>query len=142
MPAPGWRGLCNATRRIRTNGAKLEPGLGKGHGCEAMKAPVGLSSGSAVCDSRWRGFAPTSSSLPYSVPAGFGADALQQEHYRSPTNVRTLAPNSNDQRQDIIMAMASCLLCYIRLFFHGRVWYTRLGSINRNLLCQLYRYIT
>ncbi|RHC44266.1 hypothetical protein DW844_02535 [Faecalibacterium prausnitzii] len=60
MPAPGWRGLCNATRRIRTNGAKLEQGLGKGHGCEAMKAPVGLSSGSAVCDSRWRGFAPTS----------------------------------------------------------------------------------
>ena len=27
----------------------------------AMKAPVGLLSGSAVCDSRWRGFAPTSS---------------------------------------------------------------------------------
>ena len=78
-------------------------------------------------------FAPTSSSLPYSVPAGFGADALQQEHHRSPTNVRTLTPNSNDQRQGIIMAMASCLLCYIRLFFHGRVWYTRLGSINRNL---------
>ena len=60
MPAPGWRGLCKATRRFRTNGAKLEQGLGKGHGCEAMKAPVGLSSGSAVCDSRWRGFAPTS----------------------------------------------------------------------------------
>ncbi len=60
MPAPGWRGLCNATRRIRTNGAKLEQGLGKGHGCEAMKAPVGLSSGSAVCNSRWRGIAPTS----------------------------------------------------------------------------------
>ena len=49
MPAPGWRGLCNATRRIRTNGAKLEQGLGKGHGCEAMKAPVGLLSGSTVC---------------------------------------------------------------------------------------------
>ena len=60
MPTPGWRRLCNATRRFRTNGAKLEQGLGKGHGCEAMKAPVGLSSGSAVCDSRWRGFAPTS----------------------------------------------------------------------------------
>ena len=28
--------------------------------CEAMRAPVGLLSGSAVCDSRWRGFAPTS----------------------------------------------------------------------------------
>ena len=47
----------------------------------------------------------TISSLPYSVPAGFGADALQQEHYRSPTNVRTLTPNSNDQRQGIIMAI-------------------------------------
>ena len=34
----------------------------------------------------------TTSSFPYSVPAGFGADALQQEHYRSPTNVRTLTP--------------------------------------------------
>ena len=40
--------------------------------CEAMKAPVGLLSGSAVCDSRWRGLAPTSSSLPYTFPAGFG----------------------------------------------------------------------
>ena len=29
MPAPGWRGLCKTTRRIRTNGAKLEQGLGK-----------------------------------------------------------------------------------------------------------------
>ena len=27
--------------------------------CGAMKAPVGLLSGSAVCDSRWRGVAPT-----------------------------------------------------------------------------------
>ena len=26
----------------------------------AIKAPVGLLSGSAVCDSRWRGVAPTS----------------------------------------------------------------------------------
>ena len=29
--------------------------------CVAMKAPLGLSSGRAVCVSRWRGFAPTSS---------------------------------------------------------------------------------
>ena len=29
--------------------------------CAAMKAPVGLSSGRAVCVSRWRGFAPISS---------------------------------------------------------------------------------
>ena len=30
MPAPGWRGLCNATRRIRTNGANARAGLGEG----------------------------------------------------------------------------------------------------------------
>ena len=35
-------------------------GLGWDRVCEAMKAPVGLLSGSAVCDSRWRGVAPTS----------------------------------------------------------------------------------
>ena len=45
MPAPGWRELCNATRRFRTNGAKLEQGLGKDRVCVAMKAPVGLLSG-------------------------------------------------------------------------------------------------
>ena len=39
---------------------------------EAMKAPVGLLSGSAVCESRWRGLAPTSSSLSYTFLAGFG----------------------------------------------------------------------
>ena len=57
-----------------------------------------------------------SSSLPYSFPAGFGADALQQEHYRSPTNVRTLTPNNNDQRQGIIMAMVSCLLLFLTAY--------------------------
>ena len=29
-------------------------------GCAAMKAPVGLSSRRAICDSRWKGFALTS----------------------------------------------------------------------------------
>ena len=57
-----------------------------------------------------------SSSLPYSFPAGFRADALQQEHYRSPTNVRTLTPNNNDQRQGIIMAMVSCLLLFLTAY--------------------------
>ena len=50
-----------------------------------------------------------------------------------PTPVRASNPNNNDQRQGIIMAMVSCLWCYISLFFHGRVWYTRLSSTNRNL---------
>ena len=53
----------------------------------AMKAPVGLLSGRAVCVSRWRGFAPTSSAerskriftergwneLPQSKPIGFAS---------------------------------------------------------------------
>jgi len=64
MPTPGWRGLCNATRRIRTNGAKLEQGLGKGHGCEAMKAPVGLSSGSAVLRKQDGGALPRQALAP------------------------------------------------------------------------------
>ena len=56
------------------------------------------------------------SSSPYSFPAEFGADALQQEHYRSPTNVRTLTPNSNKQRQGIIVAMVSCLLLFLTAY--------------------------
>ena len=40
--------------------------------CEAMRAPVGLLSDRTVCESRWRGLAPTSSSLSYTFPAGFG----------------------------------------------------------------------
>ena len=46
------------------SGANHEQGLGWDRvfakRSAAMKAPVGLLSGSAVCDSRWRGFAPTS----------------------------------------------------------------------------------
>ena len=55
---PDGRGLCKATRRIRTNGAKLEQGLGKGHGCEAMKAPVGLLSNGTVLHSKMEGHCP------------------------------------------------------------------------------------
>ena len=43
------------------SGANHEQGLGWDRVCAAqLKAPVGLLSGSAVCDSRWRGVAPTS----------------------------------------------------------------------------------
>ena len=47
---------------------------------------------------------------------GLGLHTPQQEHYRSPTNVRTLAPNSNKQRQGIIMAMVSCLLLFLTAY--------------------------
>ena len=41
--------------------APVKKGFRKVRVCVAMKAPVGLLSGRAVCVSRWRGFAPTSS---------------------------------------------------------------------------------
>ena len=47
---------------------------------------------------------------------GLGLHTPQQEHYRSPTNVRTLTPNSNDQRQGIITAMVSCLLLFLTAY--------------------------
>ena len=40
------------------SGANHEQGLGKGHGCEAMKAPVGLLSGRAVLRSKMEGPRP------------------------------------------------------------------------------------
>ena len=42
-------------------GPFCENAFGAARVCAAMKAPVGLLSGRAVCTSRWRGFAPTSS---------------------------------------------------------------------------------
>ena len=39
----------------------VKMGYGKVRVCVAMKAPVGLLSGRAVCVSRWKGFALTSS---------------------------------------------------------------------------------
>ena len=53
--------------------------------CVAMKAPVGLSSGRAVCVSRWRGFAPTSSAA-------------------------RVCRAVNEQRQGITVTVISCLL--------------------------------
>ena len=41
-----------------------------------MKAPVGLLSSGAVCDSRWKGFAPTSSRL---FPDGCVSETLSEE---------------------------------------------------------------
>ena len=56
----------------------------------ATNTPVGCLSNRTVCVSRWRSFAPTSS-----------AEGL----------LGTV--NRNEQRQGIIVAMASCLLCYM-----------------------------
>ena len=67
--------------------------------CAAIKAPVGLLSGRAVCVSRWRGFAPTSSAerdkriftrgveneLPQSKPDGF-ASSLGEGASGAPAN--------------------------------------------------------
>ena len=72
--------------------------------------------------------------MPFPRPLGMSTkkDAAAGAPFQ-PTPVRASNPNNNDQRQGIIMAMVSCLWCYISLFFHGRVWYTRPSSTNRNL---------
>ena len=56
--------------------------------CEAMNAPVGISSGRTVCVSRWRGFATTSSE-------------------------KRLLRAINKQRQGIIITVVPCLLLCI-----------------------------
>ena len=107
--------------------------------CEAMNAPVGISSGRTVCVSRWRGFAPTSSE-------------------------KRLLRAINKQRQGITMEVVPCLLLctplycafrvnrgvrpymagthvrrkkgrflHIGVFFRLSVWYTRFSLTNRNL---------
>ena len=35
---------------------------------------------------------------------------------------------TNEQRQGITITVVSCLLCYISLFFHWKVWYTQLNK--------------
>ena len=75
----------------------------------AMKAPVGLLSGRAVCVSRWRGFAPTSSAerskryfhgrgrngkrqLLRLLPRGEQAQRLRGYGWRSEKSVKAIAP--------------------------------------------------
>ena len=58
-----------------------------------------------------------------------GLHTPQQEHYQSPTNVRTLTPNSNEQRQGIIMAMVSCLLLFLTA-------YGMLGLVQQIEICE------
>ena len=83
----------------------------------AMKAPVGLLSDRTVLRQQ------DGRASPRQVPVcrtrfqqGLGLHTPQQEHYQSPTNVRTLTPDSNEQRQGIIMAMVSCLLLFLTAY--------------------------
>ena len=50
---------CCSHRQVQTM-SRVWGGTAFAKRSAAMKAPVGLLSGSAVCDSRWRGVAPTS----------------------------------------------------------------------------------
>ena len=54
-----WRFELQMQLTVTTPPVKRE--FRKARVCAAIKAPVGLLSGRAVCISRWRGFAPTSS---------------------------------------------------------------------------------
>ena len=51
-----------------------------------MKAPVGLLSSGAVCDSRWKGFAPTSSRL---FPDGCVSETLSERPYYEGHNCKS-----------------------------------------------------
>ena len=53
--------LCGFLGSTGANMSRVWGGTAFAKRSGAMKAPVGLLSGSAVCDSRWRGLAPTSS---------------------------------------------------------------------------------
>ena len=53
--------LCGFLGSTGANMSRVWGGTAFAQCSAAMKAPVGLLSGSAVCDSRWRGLAPTSS---------------------------------------------------------------------------------
>ena len=134
-----------------------------------MKAPVGLLSGSAVCDSRWRGVAPTSATPTRALRKLTRVEEVKSRMDKKFSRIENLWPRGdassseviNEQRQDIIMAMVPCLLCYmahwgqslrtcvrdvgthvrskmakfsyIGVFFHWQIWYTRLSPVNRNL---------
>ena len=96
---------------------------------EAMRAPVGLLSDRTVCDSRWRGLAPTSSSLPYSFPAGFGAGTPQQEHFG---NSQGLEKRSSGWP---LLRPGTRTIGFGRWFFVllalcGMMWYTQLNKSN------------
>ena len=60
---PRWSYVSTTRRSFAPQGANMSRvwgGTAFAKRSGAMKAPVGLLSGSAVCDSRWRGVAPTS----------------------------------------------------------------------------------
>ena len=85
---------------------------------EAMKAPVGLLSGSAVCDSRWRGVAPTSTP--------------QQEHFGNSQALEKRSPGwplLHPQKRIIGFGR---WFFFVLLALCGMVWYTRLSSTTRN----------
>ena len=61
--APRWSYVSTTRRSFAPQGANMSRvwgGTAFAQRSGAMKAPVGLLSGSAVCNSRWRGVAPTS----------------------------------------------------------------------------------
>ncbi len=58
----------------------------------AMKAPVGLLSGSAVCDSRWRGVAPTSATPTRSLRKCRGIAEVKSRMDRKFSRIENLWP--------------------------------------------------
>ena len=81
----------------------------------AMKAPVGLLSGSAVCDSRWRGVAPTGTS--------------QQEHFGNSQEFEKRSPGWPLRRPGT-RTIGFGRWFFVLLALCGIVWYTQLNKSN------------
>ena len=64
---------------------------------------------------------PRKHRLPEHHLQSFSSCSTGQEQCKS-------EPFVKKQRQGITMTVVSCLLCYISLFFHWKVWYTRLNK--------------
>ena len=82
---------------------------------EALKAPVELLSGSAVCDSRWRGVAPTGTS--------------HQEHFGNSQEFEKRSPGWPLRRPGTrTIGFGRWFLVLLALC--GMVWYTQLNKSN------------
>ena len=83
---------------------------------EALKAPVELLSGSAVCDSRWRGVAPTGTS--------------QQEHFGNSQEFEKRSPGCPLFHPGTRTIDFGRWFFLILLALCGMVWYTQINKSN------------
>ena len=98
-----------------------------------IKSPVGtLSDRTVLPQARWKGLAPTSSSLSYTFPAGFGAGTPQQEHLGSSQGLEKRSPGWPLLHPET-RTIGFGRWFFVLLALCGMVWYTQLRSTTRCL---------